>query len=197
MGNFSIKQLLWFWQVSNLRVLLLDSQVCHHLTHSDLVTEGEKITYLIQETWKPQPQTRDPAIFKKEETSKCCSLFARSDMQRDRARERHERARRQWELEHAEIPMTSTTSAMQPMTSSASNGGMSLATNMNHIGETSMDGMTSFSLVSFFEIRKTLFRIVEHRGSILASHPTAPGSNPSIPKKIINLVEVNHWCRVN
>ena len=73
-------------------------------------------------------------------------------MQRDRARERHERARRQWELEHAEVPMTSAGAGAQPMTSSASNGGMAIASNMNHIGETAMDGMTSFSLVSFFYI---------------------------------------------
>ena len=71
-------------------------------------------------------------------------------MQRDRARERLERARRQWELENAEVPMTSsTTAAGQPMTSSASNGGTAFVSSMNHIGETSIDGVTTYSLASF------------------------------------------------
>ena len=36
-----------------------------------------------------------------------------------------------------------------------------------------------------------------HRGSILASHPAAPGLNPSVPKKFqrkkIDFAEVNRW----
>ena len=33
-----------------------------------------------------------------------------------------------------------------------------------------------------------------HRGSILASHPGAPGLIPGVPSKIVDVAEVNQWC---
>jgi len=62
-------------------------------------------------------------------------------MQRDRARERMERARRQWELERAEMPPGSS-----PPNSNGGLGQGTSQTSMNHVGE-GVDGMPGFSLV--------------------------------------------------
>lgn len=80
---------------------------------------------------------------------------SRSDMQRDRARERNERARRQWELENAEhLPPGSgpnPSSGVTPGSGNGNNGGPT----MNHIGSIdTIDGIPGYSLVSF----STIFR---------------------------------------
>ena len=75
---------------------------------------------------------------------------SRSDMQRDRARERNERARRQWELEHADMEQAHLgipgVSGTQSSTSPAGNNGPSMG---NHIGSNdTIDGIPGYSLVS-------------------------------------------------
>ena len=68
-------------------------------------------------------------------------------MQRDRARERNERARRQWELEHCE-DMEQNPSAPGGTPGSGTNGGNNGPT-MNHIGSNdTIDGIPGYSLVS-------------------------------------------------
>ena len=72
---------------------------------------------------------------------------SRSDMQRDRARERNERARRQWELEHCE-DMQQNPSGPGGTPGSGTNGGNNGPT-MNHIGSSdTIDGIPGYSLVS-------------------------------------------------
>ncbi len=81
-------------------------------------------------------------------------------MQRDRARERHERARRQWELEHAEMPPGSGPPPSSNGGAGVQTGTTSYTASMNHIGET-VDGMPGFSLVRFFRIPDdTLFSLI-------------------------------------
>ena len=68
-------------------------------------------------------------------------------MQRDRARERNERARRQWELEQCE-DMEQNPSATGRTPGSGTNGGNNGPT-MNHIGSSdTIDGIPGYSLVS-------------------------------------------------
>ena len=68
-------------------------------------------------------------------------------MQRDRARERNERARRQWELEHCE-DMEQNPSGPGGTPGSGTNGGNNGPT-MNHIGSNdTIDGIPGYSLVS-------------------------------------------------
>ena len=79
-------------------------------------------------------------------------------MQRDRARERNERARRQWELEHCEDVMEQNPSGTP---GSGANGGNNGPT-MNHIGSNdTIDGIPGYSLVSesflFFYLSFSLF----------------------------------------
>ena len=81
---------------------------------------------------------------------------SRSDMQRDRARERNERARRQWELEHADMQQIpgSGPPGMTPGTSSGGQTPGNNVTSMNHIGSSeALDGIPGFSLVrnDFYE----------------------------------------------
>lgn len=72
---------------------------------------------------------------------------SRSDMQRDRARERNERARRQWELEHADMEQMPPGSGPGPVTSGTGPGNN--VSSMNHIGgnNDTIDGIPGFSLV--------------------------------------------------
>ena len=74
---------------------------------------------------------------------------SRSDMQRDRARERNERARRQWELEHADMEQVQPSSGPAGTTGSGTPAGNNGPT-MNHIGSSSdtIDGIPGYSLVS-------------------------------------------------
>ena len=69
---------------------------------------------------------------------------SRSDMQRDRARERNERARRQWELEHADMQQIPGTSGPDITPGSQTSG----TNKMNHIGGSS-EVLDGYSLVSF------------------------------------------------
>ena len=68
---------------------------------------------------------------------------SRSDMQRDRARERNERARRQWELEHADMEQMQQSGATP-----TSQGGGTVGNNgptMNHIGSSdALDGIPGY-----------------------------------------------------
>jgi hypothetical protein len=74
-------------------------------------------------------------------------------MQRDRARERNERARRQWELEHCEDMMEQNPSSPGGTPGSGTNGGTNGPT-MNHIGSNdTIDGIPGYSLVS--KVKKT------------------------------------------
>ena len=72
-------------------------------------------------------------------------------MQRDRARERNERARRQWELEHADMQQNLPPGSGPPgMTSSGNATPGNNGPTMNHIGSSdTIDGIPGFSLVSF------------------------------------------------
>ena len=77
-------------------------------------------------------------------------------MQRDRARERMERAKRQWELEHADMQQIpgSGPPGMTPGTSSGGQTPGNNVTSMNHIGSSeALDGIPGFSLVrnDFYE----------------------------------------------
>ena len=70
---------------------------------------------------------------------------SRSDMQRDRARERNERARRQWELEHADMQQIPPGNNSGP---DSTPGSQTPGTNkMNHIGSSS-EALDGYSLVS-------------------------------------------------
>jgi len=85
---------------------------------------------------------------------------SRSDMQRDRARERNERARRQWELEHADFQQLPPGSGPPGMTPSGSatprNNG---PTTLNHIGSSdTIDGVPGFSLVMSHSDRIVAFK---------------------------------------
>lgn len=82
---------------------------------------------------------------------------SRSDMQRDRARERMERARRQWELEHGDIMQAGGPDPANAAQDSQMQGhlvkqGGSHHSSMNHISshtaETTADTSSGFSLVS-------------------------------------------------
>ena len=69
-------------------------------------------------------------------------------MQRDRARERNERARRQWELEHADMQQVPPGSGPPGMTPSGSATPRNNGPTMNHIGSSdTIDGIPGFSLV--------------------------------------------------
>ena len=81
-------------------------------------------------------------------------------MQRDRARERNERARRQWELEHADFQQLPPGSGPPGMTPSGSatprNNG---PTTLNHIGSSdTIDGVPGFSLVMSYSDRIVAFK---------------------------------------
>ena len=78
---------------------------------------------------------------------------SRSDMQRDRARERNERARRQWELEHADMqqlpPGSGPPTSGGGIPTSGSQTPGNNVTSMNHLGSSdALDGIPGFSLVS-------------------------------------------------
>ena len=71
---------------------------------------------------------------------------SRSDMQRDRARERNERARRQWELENADLLQQANATGATP----TSQGGLvgNNGPTMNHIGSSDpLDGIPGYTLV--------------------------------------------------
>ena len=68
---------------------------------------------------------------------------SRSDMQRDRARERNERARRQWELEHADMQQIPGSNGPDTTPGSQTPG----TNKMNHIGGSS-EVLDGYSLVS-------------------------------------------------
>ena len=71
-------------------------------------------------------------------------------MQRDRARERNERARRQWELEHADMEQAqSGIPGVSGTTGSGTPAGNNGAQMGNHIGSSdTIDGIPGYSLVS-------------------------------------------------
>ena len=78
---------------------------------------------------------------------------SRSDMQRDRARERNERARRQWELEHADMqqlpPGSGPPTSGGGIPTSGSQTPGNNVTSMNHLGSSdALDGIPGYSLVS-------------------------------------------------
>ena len=97
-------------------------------------------------------------------------------MQRDRARERNERARRQWELEHADMQQVPPGSGPPGMTPSGSatprNNG---PTTLNHIGSSdTIDGIPGFSLVMSHSDRIVAFKdlsskVNEKKGIIVIS----------------------------
>ena len=92
-------------------------------------------------------------------------------MQRDRARERNERARRQWELEHCE-DMEQNPSAPGGTPGSGTNGGNNGPT-MNHIGSNdTIDGIPGYSLVSerffFYFSFSLLFHQSRASGSLVS-----------------------------
>ena len=74
-------------------------------------------------------------------------------MQRDRARERNERARRQWELEHADMqqlpPGSGPPTSGGGIPTSGSQTPGNNVTSMNHLGSSdALDGIPGYSLVS-------------------------------------------------
>ena len=83
---------------------------------------------------------------------------SRSDMQRDRARERMERARRQWELEHADLEQqqqqanggSTAAGATGGAAAAAGGGSAAAAAGMNHISSDAVDGIPGFALVRKF-----------------------------------------------
>lgn len=103
---------------------------------------------------------------------------SRSDMQRDRARERNERARRQWELENAEhLPPGSgpnPSSGVTPGSGNGNNGGPT----MNHIGSIdTIDGIPGYSLKKRADTRNSLRNDDEYRPTTTPyphPHPRSP-----------------------
>ena len=70
-------------------------------------------------------------------------------MQRDRARERNERARRQWELEHADMEQAQSGMPGVSGTTGSSTPAGNNGPTMNHIGSSdTIDGIPGYSLVS-------------------------------------------------
>ena len=71
-------------------------------------------------------------------------------MQRDRARERNERARRQWELEHTNYEQQTPDPGSGPAgTTGTSTPAGNNGPTMNHIGHSdTIDGIPGYSLVS-------------------------------------------------
>ena len=82
---------------------------------------------------------------------------SRSDMQRDRARERNERARRQWELEHADMEQAQSGMPGVSGTTGSSTPAGNNGPTMNHIGSSdTIDGIPGYSLVSTNKILEIL-----------------------------------------
>lgn len=108
---------------------------------------------------------------------------SRSDMQRDRARERNERARRQWELEHADMQQVPPGSGPPGMTPSGSatprNNG---PTTLNHIGSSdTIDGIPGFSLKKRTESRNLIREPEEYRPAHHQTTTPYPHPHPQSP----------------